>query len=94
MLFGAAGSVKGNADEEKYNGKQDDAGENFHSYNLPIWSMRRSIWRCKAKMPKPSTTTPTAAKDHKAGSEVPAVEISHPTKLMSVTTIIPCQNLR
>ncbi len=48
----------------------------------------------RAKIPKPKKTTPPAAKDHKAGSAVLAVDMSHPTKLMSVTTIIPCQNLR
>ena len=42
-LFDAAGSVEGNADEKENDGKHDNAGENFHGYNLPIWSMRRSI---------------------------------------------------
>jgi hypothetical protein len=46
-------SVKCNADEKQNDGKHDDASENFHGYSFPIWSMRRSTWRCKRKMPKP-----------------------------------------
>jgi len=45
-------------------------------------------------MPRLSTTMPTMAKDNSVGVVVPVVDASHPTKLMSVTTIIPCQNLR
>ncbi|MBI1991606.1 MAG: hypothetical protein HYS65_18255 [Betaproteobacteria bacterium] len=44
-LFGAARSVKGNADEEQHHGKHDDTDENVHGYSLPICSIRRSIWR-------------------------------------------------
>ena len=93
-LLGAAGSVKGNADEEEHDGKHDDTDENVHCYSLPICSIRRSIWRCRRKMPRLSTTMPTMAKDNSVGVAVSAVEASHPTKLMSVMTIIPCQNLR
>lgn len=87
-------SVKCNADEKQHYGKHDDASENFHGYSFPIWSIRRSIWRCKRKMPKPSKTAPTAARDHKTRSAVLGVEMSQPTKVISVTTIIPSQNLR
>jgi len=34
-LFGAAGSVKGNADEEQHHGKHDDTDANVHGYSLP-----------------------------------------------------------
>jgi len=44
-LFRAAGSVKGNADEEQHHAKHDDTDKNVHGYNLPICSIRRSIWR-------------------------------------------------
>jgi len=37
---------------------------------------------------------PTMAKDNSVGVAVSTVEASYPTKLMSVTTIIPSQNLR
>src|SRR5713226_8621801 len=90
----ATGGVKGNTDEKQHDSKHDDASENFHGYNLLISSMRRSTWRCKRKMPKPSKTTPTAARDHKTGSAVFGVEMSQPTNVISVTTIIPSQNLR
>lgn len=93
-LFGAAGRVKGNADEKKHDSKHDDTDENVHGYSLPIYSMRRSIWRWRRKMPRLSATMPTRAKDNSVGVAVCAAEASHPTKLMSVTTIIPCQNLR
>ena len=86
-------SVKCNADEKQNDGKHDDASENFHGYSFPIWSMRRSTWRCKRKMPKPSKTAPMAPMDHKSGSAVFGVETSQPTKVISVTTIIPSQNL-
>ncbi len=87
-------SVKCDADEKQNHGKHDDASENFHSYSFPIWSMRRSTWRCKRKIPKPSKTAPMAPRDHKSGSAVFGVEMSQPTKVISVTTIIPSQNLR
>jgi hypothetical protein len=29
-------SVKGDADKKHYDGKQDDAGKEFHGYSLPI----------------------------------------------------------
>ncbi len=45
-------------------------------------------------MPKLNTMIPTMAKVNNAVVEVSTVEASHPTKLMSVTTIIPSQNLR
>ena len=57
-------------------------------------SIRRSIWRWIRKMPRLSTTMPTMAKDNSVGVAVSTVEASYPTKLMSVTTIIPSQNLR
>jgi len=93
-LLGAAGGVQGNADEKQHDGKHYDTDENVHGYNLPICSIRRSICRWRRKMPKLSTTMPTTAKDNSAGVAVSAAEASHPTRLMSVTTIIPCQNLR
>jgi len=46
------------------------------------------------KIPRPSNTIPTMAKNNSVGVTVSAVETSHPTKLISVTTIIPSQNLR
>lgn len=35
-LPGAAGGVKGNADENEHDGKHDDSGESFHGYSFPI----------------------------------------------------------
>ena len=93
-LFGAAGRVKGDADEKHHDGQNDDTDENVHGYNLPICSIRRSIWRWRRKIPKLNTMIPTMAKTNNAGVAVSTVEASHPTKLMSVTTIIPSQNLR
>ncbi len=87
-------SVKCDADEKQNDSKHDDASKKFHDYNLPIWSMRRSTWRCKRKIPRPSKIAPTAPRDHKIGSAVFGVEISQPTKVISVTTIVPSQNLR
>ena len=88
------GSVKCNANEEDHDGKHDDSDVNVHGYSLPICSIRRSIWRWSRKMPKPSNRIPTMAKTNSVGVAVSAVEASQPTKLISVTTIIPSQNRR
>jgi len=35
-LFGAAGSVKGNAKNHEHDTKHDEGDDDFHGYNFPI----------------------------------------------------------
>ncbi len=45
-------------------------------------------------MPKLNTITTTTENDNSTGVALSLPEASQPTKLISATTIIPCQNLR
>ena len=45
-------------------------------------------------MPAPSRTAPNKPINHRVVFALMGVEISQPTKVISVTTIIPSQNLR
>src|SRR6267378_7466086 len=85
-------SVKRDADEEHHDGEEKDSGEKLHGHSLPIRSMRRSICRCTRKMPAPRTTAPNAPINQSVGFALTGVEISQPTKAISVATMIPSQN--
>ena len=89
-----AGGVKRNAYKDNCDRKYDDADENVHGYNFPIRSIRRSICRCTITMPIVTRATVMTASATKIGRVPSAAEASQPTKLISITTIIPSQNLR
>ena len=89
-----AGGVKRDADKDNYDCKYDDADENVHGYNFPIWSIRRSICRWAMTIPTVTRTTAMTASETKRGRVLLAAEASQPTKLISVTTMTPCHSLR
>ena len=93
-LLNVPSGVECHKSEGERNGNQHDGGKNFHDYNSSNEAMWRSIRRCTLKPDRVMiTTVATAPKTLCVGAE-PGLEISQPTKLMSVTTIMPSQNLR
>ena len=88
------GGVKCDADEEKRDGKHKDASNDVHLYNLPISSIRRWIWRWSIKIPKPSNTAVAMASESNVIDAVCTADATHPTRLISATTMIPSQSRR
>jgi len=94
QLFCAARGVQSHEGKRRRNRKQHDSRNHYHGYISPTASMSRSTRRCTAALDAVMTMiAATAANTVCAGAEA-ALETTQPTKLISVTTITPNQNLR
>ena len=73
--------IKRDADEEHHDRQEDDAREKVHGPRVYLFDL------CGARLGD-------AAINQRVGFPLVGVEISQPTKVISVTTMIPSQNLR
>ena len=86
--------IERDANEQHHDRQKDDAGKKVHDLEFTYFD------RCDARLGdeqgrgRHQVNAPNAAINQRVGFPLVGVEISQPTRVISVTTIIPSQNLR
>ena len=86
--------IQRNADEQHHHSQEDDAGKKVHGLQFTYLVDAALNLPMNKIMPTPNRTAPNTAINQSVGFPLAGVEISQPTSVISVTTIIPSQNLR
>src|SRR5215813_7651855 len=80
--------------EHQRHHNEQDSNDSFHSYNPRNSWISCLIRRCRSTIPTVMAMTARHPPASRWRLVLPALEINHPNKLISVTTITPSQNLR